>query len=402
MSPSLRLALVCPRFEPVTAVGAEVQIKKLASLLSSRGHTVEVLATCVRDLMTWKNHYLPGLYDGEGFPVRRFPADPHRLSRRRLEIGVRISRGEKVTRDEQEQWIGGLGRSTALEEHITRRAGHFDAFLFAPALAGTTWGGLPAVAAKSVLLPALPDGPASRLPIVRELLSRAPAFLAGSPTEGDLIAAVSGASADRIIQAAAACGPAAEYDAGRFRRRHGIEVPFLFYTGRRTAAKGVPRLLSHVAALVGEGVDIRLVLAGEERVPVPAEVRGFVLDMYFIEEEDKADGFAACLAACQPSAREGLGLAAMESWLAGRPVLAEAEGAVTRERCRTSGGGLWYRDSLEFGECVRFLLEEPESAASLGARGGRYVREHWSWERALPQVEEALAAAAGGREGTAP
>ena len=62
MSGRLRLALVSPRFEPVTAVGAEVQIAELAGLLSRRGHRVEILTTCIRDDRTGKNHYHPGVY----------------------------------------------------------------------------------------------------------------------------------------------------------------------------------------------------------------------------------------------------------------------------------------------------------------------------------------------------
>ena len=98
MSPPLRLTLVCPRYKPVTAVGAEVQIRNLAGRLADRGHRVQVLTTCARDTMTWKNHYHPGLSSEGAFTLHRFPVDPRPLSRRRLEIGWRIRRGEAVDR----------------------------------------------------------------------------------------------------------------------------------------------------------------------------------------------------------------------------------------------------------------------------------------------------------------
>lgn len=394
----LHLSLVCPRFEPVTAVGAEVQIKTLAALLAARGHRVEVLTTCVRDTMTWKNHYHPGLSSEGPLALRRFPVDPRPLSRHRLEIGRRIRRGESVGRADQEEWFSGLGFSSALRDHIARNAGKSDAFIFSPALAGTTWGGMSAAGESSILLPALPDLPASRLELTGEILGAAAALLAGSEEEAGLIAKVADLPRDRILLAGAACADAPEYDAERFRRRHGLEVPFLFTAGRRSPEKGVNRLVEYVATLVRSGgLDLRLVVAGEEPLELPRKAGGCVLDLHFIEDRDKADGMAAALAYCQPSSGERLALAPMEAWLARRPVLAEAGGAVTRERCRISGGGLWYRDFFEFEESVRFLLENEAEAAAMGLRGGAYVRKQWSWEDAVVDIERACRAAAHGR-----
>lgn len=401
MSRPLRLSLVSPRFEPVTAVGAEVQIKVLAGLLAARGHQVEVLTTCVRDTMTWKNHYHPGRSSVGAFTLRRFPVDPRPLSRRRLEIGWRIRRGEAVDRADQEEWYRGLGFSSALGAHIARSAGRRDAFIFSPAVAGTTWGGISAAGRSSILLPALPDIPASRLELTGKVLRSAAALLAGSEAEADLIAEAADVPRDRILFAGAACADASEYDAERFRRRHGLEVPFLFTAGRRSPEKGVGRLVEYVTALVRSGgIDLRLVVAGEHPLELSREARGCVLDLHFIEGQDKADGMAAALACCQPARAEGLALAPMEAWLAGRPVLADAGGAVTRERCRVSGGGLWYRNVFEFEESVRFLLENEDDAAAMGLRGRDYVRSRWSWEGALVAIEGACRGAArrGGAE----
>jgi glycosyltransferase involved in cell wall biosynthesis len=400
MSRGLRLALVSPRFEPVTAVGAEVQIAKLGRLMAGRGHRVEVLTTCVRDDMTGKNHYHPGRTREGPFTLRRFRADPRPLSRRRLEIQYRIERGEPVTREEQETWMGGVGFSSELRDHVARSVKHTDAFIFAPALSGTTWSGLEGAAERSLLLTALPDGPEARLETVKELLGRPAGLLAGSTTEQDLLR-TAGLPSDRVILAAAACEAAPEYDPDRFRQRHGLEVPFLLYSGRRTAGKGVGRLIEYVTLLVRSGgPDLRLVLTGSEKIDIPAEARDLVLDLNFIDEQDLADGMAACLAFCQPSRREGLALAPLETWLAGRPVLAEAGGGVTAERCRLSGGGLWYADCCEFGESVRLLMADGNLAGDLGRGGKAFVLRHHSWEEALERVERACSDIASGKGGS--
>ena len=164
------------------------------------------------------------------------------------------------------------------------------------------------------------------------------------------------------------------------------------YSGRRVPAKGVDRLLEYAAALVGDGgLDIRLVLTGAELIDIPGKARNHVLDLHTISGQDKADGMAAALAFCQPAAAEGLALAPMEAWLAGRPVLAEEQGAVTGSRCLASGGGLRYRDYFEFEEAVRLLVERGDLAADMGRKGKAYVEETWSWERAIAGIEEACA-----------
>ncbi len=396
MSPSLRLGLVSPRFEPVTAVGAEVQVRELARRLSARGHSVEVLTTCARDLWTWKNHYSPGLWQEKPFAVRRFPADPRRVRRRTLEIGAALRRGAALPPAEQEEWILSLGSSSALAGFLRDRGSGYDAFLFAPALSGTAFGAPPGALRRAVLLSALPCTPVGRLEVLRERYGPVPLVAVGSETEREAVRTALGHRRDRTLMAGAAVDPAPSYDPGGFRRRHGLEAPFLMYVGRRTAGKGVERLVEWAAAVAGGGgVDLRLVLAGEERVEVPAAARPFVVDLNFIEDQDRADGMAAALAVCQPSAAEGIALAPMEGWLAGRPVLADAAGAVTVERCRDGGGGLWYRDYGEFNESVRLLLEDGDRAALLGQQGRSYVQGRWTWRRCLDGIETALRAAAG-------
>lgn len=393
MSRSLSLRLVTPRLEPVTDSGVEVQIEEIARRLADRGHRVEILTTCVRDDITWKNHYSPGVTTVRGMAVRRFPVDPRLITRQTIESGWRIARSERLTPGEEEAWLRSLGFSSALRDHVARETDDTDAFIFAPALAGTTLAGLPAAAGRRTLLVAtLRDRPAGRIEIVANLCRSADLILAGSEAERALILALSGVPADRVRLLGAAVAPAPEYQPERFRQRHGLEVPFLISSGRRIPAKGVDRLLEYTAALVSDGgLDIRLVLTGAELIDIPGKARNHVLDLHTISGQDKADGMAAALAFCQPAAAEGLALAPMEAWLAGRPVLAEERGAVTGSRCRASGGGLRYRDYFEFEEAVRLLVERSDLADDMGRKGKAYVEERWSWERVITGIEDACA-----------
>jgi glycosyltransferase involved in cell wall biosynthesis len=59
------------------------------------------------------------------------------------------------------------------------------------------------------------------------------------------------------------------------------------------------------------------------------------------------------------------------------------------EHCRTSNGGLWFKNYPEFEEALSLLLTRPALRTAMGKAGERYVRETYSW----PAVETRLMAA---------
>ena len=75
----LRLALVVQRYGPEIDGGAEYECRRVAEALAPH-HDVEVLTTCARDYLTWRNVYPPGVETVNGVRVRRFPVDrPRRV-----------------------------------------------------------------------------------------------------------------------------------------------------------------------------------------------------------------------------------------------------------------------------------------------------------------------------------
>jgi len=80
----------------------------------------------------------------------------------------------------------------------------------------------------------------------------------------------------------------------------------------------------------------------------------------------------------------------MESWLSGRPVLVHHDCRVTRDNCRRSRGGLFFKNYFEFEECLNFFLREKELADRMGENGRRYVEKNYSWPAVLDRFEEAL------------
>jgi len=84
----------------------------------------------------------------------------------------------------------------------------------------------------------------------------------------------------------------------------------------------------------------------------------------------------------QKSAREGFGLVVSEALWKGTPVIASKAGGIPLQLQDEAGGFLV--DSVE--ECAErtlWLLEHPEEAEAIGARGREVVHEHFLLPRLI-------------------
>ena len=178
-------------------------------------------------------------------------------------------------------------------------------------------------------------------------------------------------------------------DPGRFRRRYGIEAPFVLFLGRKVAYKGYRELATAARAVWRELPDVAFIFAG----PETEASRGFfaaqrddrLVSLAALGLQDKTDALAACEAVCVPSLEESLGGVYLEAWTQAKPVIACPIPAVMQV--------------VEDG-CDGFLSpQEPEPLARallaclngegqrLGEAGRRKVAQRYSWERAAAQVE---------------
>jgi hypothetical protein len=128
---SLRLAFVVQRYGEDVNGGAEYHCRLIAEHLA-RQHRVEVLTSCAKDYITWKNEHPPGLHEVGGVLVRRFkvkrPRDPDRFGR----LSQKVFLGRHSDKDELD-WLDEQGpTSPALLRFLKRRQDAYDYILFFP------------------------------------------------------------------------------------------------------------------------------------------------------------------------------------------------------------------------------------------------------------------------------
>lgn len=383
--PPLRLAIVIPRYGATIVGGAEFHARQLARHLAAAGHAVEVLTTCAVSHYTWRNELPAGPEQDGAILVRRFAVD-QRDPGVHAELEGAIVGGLPLSREEERLWLRNGVASSAMEEELERAGDRYDYVLAMPYLFGTTYFAYAANPGRTLLIPCLHDEPYARLRVVADMLRGTHGVLFNAHPEAELGTRLGGTLPR---QAVVGVGFEAEEaaDTAAFRRRHDLDGPFVLAVGRREGGKNTPLLFEYFLRYKERHPGaLRLVSAGSGDVPVPK--RPDVIDLRPDWSERDAM-YRASTVFCQPSVNESLSIVMMQAWLAERPVLVHAAGAVTRDHCVRSNGGLWFSSYAEFEGTLDRLLADPDLRAGLGSNGSAYVRSTYSWEAVLGRFEAA-------------
>lgn len=371
----MRIAFVVPRYGPEINGGAELLCRLLAERLA-RHAEVEVLTTCARDLMTWRNHYPPGVERINGVPVRRFQVDYERHPRAFQRFSEMVMGGARSFFD-QVQWMALQGPfSSGLLNYLSWMRHRYDLFLFMPYLYCTTYLGVQRVPERAVLCPLTHDEPPVYLDLFEALFHLPRGFIYVTREERDFVHR-------------------------RFHNAHipyrvlgvGIDVPpvpdeaippgeYIVYAGRVDLSKGCDILIQYFMQYKAEHPGpLRLILIGDVSMDIPEHPD--ICALGFISEEENQRRFAWLRGArvfVMPSLYESLSLATLEAWAYGVPALVNGRTAVLRGHCHRSNGGLYYNDYDEFAAALHLLLTNEPLRQALGRNGARYVEQNYRWE----------------------
>jgi glycosyltransferase involved in cell wall biosynthesis len=415
----MRIAFVVQRYGAEILGGSEYHCRLVAERLAAR-HEVEVLTTCAREYITWKNEYPEGTDRVRGVTVRRFANAQTRDIDAFNEYSDWIF-SNSHSREDEMKWLEMQGPwCPALLEHLARHHRSYDALIFFTYLYAPTVLGLQVDPNRSILVPTAHDEPAIRLEIYKDMF-RLPGAVAFNTEveknflkstfeiraiaeetvgcgvdlmqgEGELPPGSAPGAADGDDDAEAVDVVAQMRARGvAFRRRHRLYGDFLLYGGRIDAGKGCEELLEYFTSYKELGGDAALVLMGVKLMQLP-EVP-WVKFAGLLSERERLHALEAATVVVVPSPYESLSLLALEAMAVGTPVLCNGRSEVLVEHCRQSNAGLYYQNRDEFIGCTALLLSDERLRRAMGRNGKEYVKRNYRWDVILAKYDRLIAAA---------
>ena len=424
----MRLAFVIQRYDTEVLGGSEHLCRLVAERLATE-HDVDVLTTCARDYVTWKNEYPEGADRVRGVTVRRF------ANARTRDIAAFNRYSDWIyanphSRADEMEWLKQQGPwCPALIEYLHRHHHQYEVLVFFTYLYATTVLGLDVAPARSVLVSTAHDEPAIRLEIFKDVFSRPAAlcyltdserqFVQQQFPDRSLLEEVVGvgvemppqqryprmaapASEEPAADDATASGADPDASAPEpelpshltsrgavFRRRHRLYGPIVLYGGRIDPGKGCEELIEYFSSYVTGGGEATLALMGVKLMSLPEEP--FIRFAGLLSDSERLQALEAATVVACPSPYESLSLIALEAFSVGTPILANARSAVLVEHCVRSNSGLYYADRDEFVECLKLLVGDQALRVAMGRNGREYIRRNYRWDVVLGKYERIFA-----------
>lgn len=434
----MRLAFIVQRYGTEVLGGSEYHCRLVAERLAAQ-HDVDVLTTCARDYITWKNEYPEGADRIRGVTVRRFASNRTRDIEAFNTYSDWIFNNPHSRADEME-WLKQQGPwSPSLIDYLRRTHKQYDVLIFFTYLYAPTVLGLEVAPSRSVLVPTSHDEPAIHLDIYKDVFRRPAAILFNTDSERRFIRCefterpsvedVVGVGvdlpqaqpyprmSDAFVPDEDARSPAVEEEAPAtaddegaparefpshllsrgavFRRRHRLYGPLMLYGGRIDPGKGCEELIEYFRSYVKEGGEGTLALMGVKLMPLPEEP--FIRFAGLLSDSERMQALEAADVVIVPSPYESLSLLALEAFSVGTPVLANARCDVLAAHCLNSNAGLFYADRDEFVESLKLLAGDARLREAMGRNGRDYVRRNYRWDVVLAKYERTFAKVRSGR-----
>jgi glycosyltransferase involved in cell wall biosynthesis len=184
-------------------------------------------------------------------------------------------------------------------------------------------------------------------------------------------------------------------------RRHlGLsEGPILGYIGQIAPHKGVDFLLRAMPSIWKQLPETQLVIAGSKRKfsqqiaqligEFSAHDQQKIHLFYDFPAEDKPYLFKSLDVFVYPSQFESFGIAFLEAWSAGKPVVGCSSGAIPWVVSDSIDGLLTnYGDAESLAGRILELVKAPELAGTLGQAGYTKVKQRYTWARITQRYRE--------------
>lgn len=370
-----KVAFIIQRAGKEIAGGAEAYCFEIAKRMS-KYWDVEIITTCALDYTTWDNYYDEGIETVDGININRFRIDePREWEKFNKLFPKNIAEAKLVTEANAEKIMQLQGPiSSSLIVYLKEKYNFFDKFLFFTYLYAPTFFGLPIVAGKSYLVPTAHDEAPIYFPIWDEWFKKPQGFIFNTIEEKQFLEKrFPDIDFSGEITGLGITKPKS-YSNIKFRQKYDIYAPYMLYIGRIDMGKGCDELFTYFNEFKRKKENaLKLVLIGKNVIDIPDSID--IIHLGFVDEQTKFAALEGCEFLVNPSPFESLSIVLLEAWSVNKPVLVNAKSEVLVGQSKRSGGGLPYRNYMEFEQHALTLLEE--SYANKGLSD--FVEKSYNW-----------------------
>lgn len=380
-----KIALVVHRFGNEICGGAELHTQLLANKLK-RFYDVEVITTTSIDDSSWHNYYPEGVFQEDGFVVRRFMVQNPRKHEREKNLPFLISDLNHSYLEEIATLIDIGPYSPELFNFIRTNYASYRAIIFVTYYYYQTSIcslGIP----NAILLPTAHDEINIRMRHYNKLFKEANGFIFNTEEERELI--------ESIINQKISCpnvvaGVGFEIpDAETLKKLDDVKLKtanYISYVGRISEGKGCGELIRYITKYnKSNSRKISLRLVGSLQMSLP-ENDPYIQFVGFVDEEEKNRLIRNSLVVVQPSCHESLSMIVLEAMAMKIPVMVNGNSPVLASHIKKSNGGFTYTDYETFERNIKYSVANSDKLCTYGENGQRYVAENYSWERVTQKI----------------
>lgn len=390
-----KIGFVIPWYYKDIRGGAEQELRGLVQHLHAAGVEVEVITTCVKEFASdWtENYFKEGTEQIDGITVRRFKVRKGNMKDFHS-VNAKLMQGKTISYEEETTFLKEMVNSPDMYDYLREHSEDYHRFVFIPYMFGTTYYGIQSCPFKSILIPCLHDEAYSYFRHFRETFRDLRGIAFNARPEQELANEILDLRGVNQLLLGIGIETDFEYDADRFRKKYKINSPYIIYAGRKDEAKNINTLIRYFGEYKKRNSDkipdIKLVLIGGGEVNIPDTIKNDVIDLGFVDIQDKYDACAGAICLCQPSKNESFSIVIMESWLTERPVLVHSQCNVTSDFARESNSGLYFDNYFEFEGCLNYYIDNPQTASQMGHSGRQFVLDNFKWDVVLKKFMDFL------------
>jgi len=146
-----------------------------------------------------------------------------------------------------------------------------------------------------------------------------------------------------------------EYDIPSFKIKNNIKKPFLLYLGEISEKEGSARIMKYFMYYKKMSfADLELVLMGKMSMPVIDHKSIKIIDNY--SKKDKHSALKGAFLNILPSTSDIIGYEIINSFKAGKPIIADVRNENYKEYLKKTHAGLPYSDYFEFQEVLNLFF----------------------------------------------